>query len=743
MKEFNTMDMHGPIYTTLIDSAKAEGRPYDTKQLQVIRDTVEELSKRATSAARPGMLLGKIQSGKTKTFLGVIALAVDNGYDLVIVLTKGTNALSEQTYQRLSKSFAQSIDEDLIRVYDIMKFPSSLTKHELKRPIMIVAKKQVKNLERLDKLLFDNEKIPGLGKRKTLIIDDEADFASIGFKKKDEDGFAEMQTIMQQMDSLRGKLEKISFLQVTATPYSLYLQPKDTVGEDGALFRPIRPAFTQLVPTHSFYIGGDFYFEHTDDPDHVGSYVFVPVEAEELEILEEQDRRRFKIEESLTSPKIATLRRAILDFVTGSVIRRLQLKKEKKPLARYAFVLHSMAKRTSHEWQCQVTQEVVNRLSDAAENDPKIFGTLIRASYDDFKDSVKAADQWLPPFEDVLKQAQIDVEKIKIEKVNSDNDVKELLDASGQLELRNALNMFVGGSILDRGLTIDNLIGFYYGRRANRYQQDTVLQHHRMYGARPKADMAVTRFYTTQTLYDTLQTIHEFDSALRKSIEAGGGNDGIAFIRKQGQQIIPCSPNKLLISDVTTLRPGKRLLPVAFQTKYKSYTAAPLKKLDEFIESLVGKKESPDPVLISEADALRLLDDAVDLFDSEEGELEFNLDGWKSSIRYVSRNCPNETRRGQVYLLVRKNRKNVRQRASGRFFDAPDTSHVEGEIARSVAVDLPMLMLFRQGGAEEDGWRGSPFYWPVIYMPQQMGTVVFANDVNDFDEDSVVPVDDD
>lgn len=30
---------------------------------------------------RPGMLLGKIQSGKTRAFLGVIARAFDRGYD--------------------------------------------------------------------------------------------------------------------------------------------------------------------------------------------------------------------------------------------------------------------------------------------------------------------------------------------------------------------------------------------------------------------------------------------------------------------------------------------------------------------------------------------------------------------------------------------------------------------------------------------------------------------------------------
>ena len=37
-----------------------------------------------TSSDRPGILLGKIQSGKTRAFLGVIAEAFDNGYDIAV-----------------------------------------------------------------------------------------------------------------------------------------------------------------------------------------------------------------------------------------------------------------------------------------------------------------------------------------------------------------------------------------------------------------------------------------------------------------------------------------------------------------------------------------------------------------------------------------------------------------------------------------------------------------------------------
>lgn len=46
------------------------------------------------------MLLGEVQSGKTRAFIGVMGLAYDNGIDVVILLTKNSNALARQTKQR-------------------------------------------------------------------------------------------------------------------------------------------------------------------------------------------------------------------------------------------------------------------------------------------------------------------------------------------------------------------------------------------------------------------------------------------------------------------------------------------------------------------------------------------------------------------------------------------------------------------------------------------------------------------
>jgi hypothetical protein len=72
---------------------------------------------------------------------------------------------------------------------------------------------------------------------------------------------------------------------VTATPYSLYLQPENyaPTGSD-FVFEPKRPAFTVLLPIHPAYVGGDRYFGEydSDEPEY---YLWHEVSKDELDAL--------------------------------------------------------------------------------------------------------------------------------------------------------------------------------------------------------------------------------------------------------------------------------------------------------------------------------------------------------------------------------------------------------------------------------------------------------------------------
>ena len=286
---------------------------YDVASQACIERTVTKLRAVETSAGRPGMLLGKIQSGKTRTFLGIIALAFENEFDIAVILTKGTKALAKQTLERVRDEFSPLTAIDGVQVHDIMTVPSGLTGYELSQKLVFVAKKQSDNLDKLAGLIRDD--YPELAGKRALIIDDEADYASVGFRNTGANGL-QANVTTQQIDTLRGIFQSSAFLQVTATPYALYLQPDD-ISVSGLEYRPLRPAFTELVPVAASYIGSDFYFDDSQDEESVASHLYHEVRIEELEVLKQSDRRRFKVEECLTSNASPAIRSAICNFIIG------------------------------------------------------------------------------------------------------------------------------------------------------------------------------------------------------------------------------------------------------------------------------------------------------------------------------------------------------------------------------------------------------------------------------------------
>jgi hypothetical protein len=724
------LDLTGPFYSGFLGKVREGGvAVYGTEEQESIQGTVQELLTNATPSIKPGMLLGKIQSGKTKTFLGVVALGFDNGFDIAVVLTKPTTALARQTFKRVSKEFGEFIESDMTKVYDILEIPERLTKFELNQKLIFIVKKQSDNLKRLSEALIKT--YPELAGKKVLIVDDEADNASIGYVMDKETGI-QLRTIADQVDTLRNNLGNSEFLQVTATPYSLYLQPEGAPIPSALL--PVRPRFTKLVPVHPDYVGGDFYFEQSKKPNHPASYVYSEVGAEELAVLKSDDRRRFKIEECLTSPKVAGLRKALMNFVTGACMRRIQDEQAKRRTKRFAFLFHTEAGRAAHAWQESVLLRFDENLKTEADKNSTLLRDLVKEAYTDLSKSVLAAGLAVPAFDDVYARvrAALSGGELMITKVNSEAQVAALLDDDGQLKLRTPLNIFIGGQILDRGITIANLIGFFYGRDPKKFQQDTVLQHSRMYGFRPLEDRAVTRFYTAVHIYRAMRRMHEADTALRERIALKGDAQAVTFIELAGGNIIHCSPSKVLASNITTIRGFTRILPVGFQTDY----AVRLKKVTEAIDARLREfkhypdpGEAPAPIKISVEEGLELLDMVNPTFaEFAEGyEDTWNVDEYKAIIRHLT----DEAKSKEMLLLVRTGR-NMSREVSGaahaQFSDAPDTTRTDGEVARKAATTLPVLMLIRQNGAEEQKWRGCPFWWPVLLTPANTRTTLFAHD---------------
>lgn len=690
----------------------------DNKELQAcVKEVVDELEN-VGKDDKPGLLLGKIQSGKTMGFLGVICEAFDRRYDMAIVLTKGTRTLAQQTVRRIGRDYADFIAEEEILLFDIKSAPDQLTRSELRRKLVIVSKKEVNNLKRIEDFFAH---YPETHNKRVLIIDDEADMASVRFTRKKGDEDYDQGKIAQKLDAIRGKIKELSFLQVTATPYSLYLQPDHY--EQGAgkeLFRPKKPAFTVLLPIHSAYVGGDDYFggHPSTDPRY---YLYERVALEEHDALRKADGRSIRKDRVWTTNNISILRHSVATFLLSVVVRRIQQAEADEKPKKYAMVMHNDTQRSSHGWQQLVINIIKEAFEEAAESDDPRLKKAVHEAYDDLQKSVLADKGKMPTFDAAYDgvKALISDGELLIQKVNSDVEVASILDPeTAELRLRTPANMFIGGSILDRGITVPNLIAFYYGRNPKRMQADTVLQHSRMYGARPKADLAVTRFYTSQEVYDRLSEINAVDNVLRQSLESGSNEDDIIFIQQDPQRlVIPCAPNKIAKSNVTVLNKSDFLLPTGFDTDAAGRLGKAVAKIDGM---------PPKACIDTEKFSRIPVEFAVTIVEAIQPTLTFPEDAdfdWEAMIGLLHYYASKSS--GEVLLGAATGRK-IDRFASGDKSGRSIVGTKLRQVALAAATNLPALLLLKQEAGPELNWRAGPFWWPVFVSPSQTRPCIFA-----------------
>ena len=680
---------------------------------------------------QPIMMLGKIQSGKTRAFTGLIALAFDNDFDMVFLLTKNSKALVQQTESRMKQEFKPFISDNEIEVKNIIKMSYSLTGYQLEKKLIIIAKKEKNNLNKLIEFI---ERYSITQNKRTIIIDDEADTTGIGYGKVKGTDEYDLRTVASKVNDMRGSLDGCVFVQVTATPYALYLQPefKET---DKPM--PIKPMKTVLVPSGEGYIGGEYYFIDSKQDDHPARFLFQAVDMDQHEIVSDQkrkgkkskidDRRTFKEEDILSRENaLPIFKNGIINFFVGAIVLREKSKKH------YAYVIHTASQKGSHQSLKSVAETLLLQIKDRSnETLPKIE-KLLAASYGDIRKSVIAYGFDMPAYETVRSKfyEAIDKEYFRIDVVNSDKDVDDLLDEeSGELSLSNPFSIFVGGQVLDRGVTISNLIGFYYGRSPITMQQDTVLQHSRMFGYRSRELLSVTRFYTTERIHSNMEKITEIENELRDDIACGKMGNGVYFITQKKQddkfdkpgRIIPCSPDKIRVSDVILLKPNRRILPVGFTPISKVVATQTDQKICKLLDAN-EMTELTDGKIFSITTVEELLHFAYSAIEEDDDTTRFvGENEIITTMRYMS------GQNQKIPLIIRKDRSLSKYRQSGNnttLSDAPDTP-TPFNIAKKIAVDLPVVMLIQENG-EDEGWKCRPFWWPILVAPTNVHKTLYA-----------------
>ena len=86
--------------------------PKDNRTPMAVNASIERLdevigAKASSSPRGNGLIVGRVQSGKTRNYIGLMLKAVDEGWNVIIVLTSAITTLAKQTRNRIVGEFAK------------------------------------------------------------------------------------------------------------------------------------------------------------------------------------------------------------------------------------------------------------------------------------------------------------------------------------------------------------------------------------------------------------------------------------------------------------------------------------------------------------------------------------------------------------------------------------------------------------------------------------------------------------
>lgn len=431
-----------------------------------------------SNRAVTGLALGKVQSGKTLSYTSLIALAIDNGYRITVVLAGTKNPLLKQNYNRLfndldaQRPSVTPFQNPELQDAEVIKSVLHGGGHAL-----IVVLKNRQRLEEVRRVLAS----PDIHNSPTLIVDDEGDEASLNTQFRRGRQSAVYRSIL----ALRDVLSIHAYVAYTATPQANVL----ISGIDG-----LSPDFGVLIEPGSGYCGGSTFFGSNRQ-----RYVrLVP--------LSEADPSQFK-----GIP--AGLRQAIAAFFVGGAIRHLRESNEW-----HSMLIHNSNLRRDHQSLQAAVRNLVELWRDRlrlADQDPakQEVLSLLKSAYADLSSTVAGPPSW----DDVREQLQDEVWLVEVWMVNSLPLGRDPVGTP--FRLRN--NILIGGNMVGRGVTIEGLAVTYITRRAkNDTNADTMEQRARWFGYK-SGYLDVCRIFVTSQLRDDYTELlrHEDDfwEALRRN----------------------------------------------------------------------------------------------------------------------------------------------------------------------------------------------------------------------------------
>lgn len=439
---------------------------------------------------RRGLVMGNVQSGKTQHYIALMTKAADAGFTTIIVIAGLHNSLRNQTQERVDEGFIgmrwngqrgssrlpfgvgrnknesnrrnPSAFTASVRDFNIETARSlNLPLINLNEPAVFVIKKNKNTLETLLTWLESNKDATGQIPQPLLLIDDEADNASINTAGEGGDPSVINSLIRRVLDTF----SKSAYVAYTATPFAnIFIDPET---EDEMFSADLFPqSFIIGLEPPSNYVGPARIFGGLDS-----NFLCDIDDYEQILPLNHKSTHRI-------AALPASLRDAMCTFLLARAIRVL----------RGQGYEHSAMMINASRFisvQNQLHTEIHLLLNDyrnaiqtygALDSDDALQNDLIKEIFASYVEHYKDVGYDWPTVLASLWDAVAPIEVIEVNMKSASTLDYKNYDSGRHL-------IAVGGLSLSRGLTLEGLTVSYYLRNTQMY--DTLLQMGRWFGYRP------------------------------------------------------------------------------------------------------------------------------------------------------------------------------------------------------------------------------------------------------------------
>lgn len=410
------------------------------KCTEILKESI--LQKNDPKRTSNSLIIGKVQSGKTSNLEMISALAFDNGFNMLIIYGGYDNTLLDQCIKRFTKIFDPENDNEDVQIISTSNDTINVVDDNFlkrcideKTPIIIIGLKRPSGLDKINEVLSDSD----LSNIKSFIIDDEGDQASLNVAK-DKTNEKEASATYASIKKMKQLLGDPIYFPVTATPMANVFLPDLSV---------LRPDSLHLVYPASNYTG-----------------------AETFHLLETNIESANDVDVLDNGCLSKSLEDALKHFIVASAI---MLKRGEK---KSCMIIHSYREVAYHKVLYKIVDDYIGMYKYSLENgdEKSVYEPLSKTLNELFNENLRHKYT----LDSIKEEISTIIKSIKIVIRNSGNKNEE----ESLKYYRNVIH--IGGDLLQRGVTFDNLLTTYFTRWSDNGNMDTSLQRARWFGYRKK-----------------------------------------------------------------------------------------------------------------------------------------------------------------------------------------------------------------------------------------------------------------